>query len=409
MSKFQKKISTLIFFYVFFFLLMSIGLGNLLINYSPLNPINTLFYIMCFLFFGVGAFLGEKIHGLSIKKISIRLVSIINICTISSLAGTVVCWLYNIKHWGSLSYILSHAMLIREKMIGGNAEFIPAIWSYLASLSYLSFIASLFLFHRSMTEKKVTLKVKLFYVFINLVFVILLDMLYFGRIGAVFSLLTLVAFVITFQPTKRILNKKNFILLCIVLILVNVPRIIRGGGDLFLASLQDKIESINVPVNVFTAGPVINYIYYFSSPYSFNQWMENGYAHVGFTYGARTLTPFYNIVQKISGDERVNIIDADAYIPFRHNVFSVVKDYYCDFGLLGVFLIPLIIGGVCGNSISAYYISEKRGRIDYSYGLLGIFLLAYILYSPLYNILSFGKFFIPLIFILLSTVIFRVK
>ena len=405
----QKNVSGIIFTYVVVFLITSVGFGNLIIDYSPLDPINLTFYILCFVLFAVGAFLGERLRYIFVRKIPISLSAIIRLCTWLSLIGVVVCWYYNIKYWGSISYIISHAMLIREKMIGGNADFIPTSWSYLASLSYLGFIASLFLFNKAYVNQKLRLRTKVYYVAINFILVVLLDMVYFGRIGAVFSLLTLIAYLISFYPISKLLNKKTILLFLMVLVLVNVPRMIRGGGDLFLASMDDKIKSVNVPVNVYTAGPIINYIYYFSSPYSFNEWMDKDFGKTGFTYGARTLTPFYNIMQKFYGESRITIIDEDAYIPFRHNIFSVVKDYYCDFGILGVIFIPLLIGGMCGRAMAAFYISQDINKTDFSYGLLGVFFLSYILYAPIYNILSFGKFFIPLIIILLLSYLFRVK
>ncbi|WP_137430141.1 oligosaccharide repeat unit polymerase, partial [Escherichia coli] len=125
-----------------------------------------------------------------------------------------------------------------------------------------------------------------------------------------------------------------------------------------------------VPVNIYTAGPIINYIYYFSSPYSFNQWMEKDFNTTEFTYGSRTFTPFYNILSKLYGNERVVIIDENAYIPFRHNIFSVVKDYYSDFGFWGVILIPFTIGLICGKSIKSFYLTARLSKIDYSYGIL---------------------------------------
>ncbi|WP_338232019.1 oligosaccharide repeat unit polymerase, partial [Escherichia coli] len=185
------------------------------------------------------------------------------------------------------------------------------------------------------------------------------------------SFLTIFAYIVTFFPLSKIFNKKTFLLFIVVIALVNAPRIIRGGGDLFLASVDDKIKSINVPVNIYTAGPIINYIYYFSSPYSFNQWMEKDFNTTEFTYGSRTFTPFYNILSKLYGNERVVIIDENAYIPFRHNIFSVVKDYYSDFGFWGVILIPFTIGLICGKSIKSFYLTARLSKIDYSYGILG--------------------------------------
>ncbi|WP_368206905.1 O-antigen polymerase [Aeromonas sp. R6-1] len=406
-SKNKKKASTLILIYVAAFFFTSLVLGRVFINYTDVSFINITLYICCFLMFAIGAYIGEKTNCMVGGKINISLLSIIKLYTWIAFLGTIICWYYNIKHWGTLSYIISNAMVVRENSIGGGANFIPSIWSYLASLSYLSFLASLLLFNEA--EKKISTSKKLIYVIINFVLIILLDMIYFGRVGAVFSLLTIVAYVAIFKPWSVVFNKKALFILIFMAALVNVPRMIRGGEDLFLASMDDKVNSLNVPVNVYTAGPIINYIYFFSSPYAFNEWMDNEYNNVQFSYGARTLTPFYNIVQKIYGDDSVNIIDENAYIPFRHNIFSVAKDYYCDFGILGIFIIPLIIGFWCGRSLKSFYLTREFYKVDYSYAMMGIFWLSYILYAPIYNILSFGKFFIPLILMFLLNVFFRVK
>lgn len=402
-----KRISGVIFIYITMFMFLSLGLGNFLINYISVDFVNIILFMSCFLMFAFGALVGERVNFFIVNKIPIRLITIIKISIWSSFIGTVACWYYNIKYWGSISYILSHAMLIRDSMIGGNADFIPTIWSYLASFSYLALICSLFLFDKN--NNGVKKKKKIIYCTCSFILVILLDMIYFGRIGAVFSFLTIFAYIVTFFPLSKIFNKKTFLLFIVVIALVNAPRIIRGGGDLFLASVDDKIKSINVPVNIYTAGPIINYIYYFSSPYSFNQWMEKDFNTTEFTYGSRTFTPFYNILSKLYGNERVVIIDENAYIPFRHNIFSVVKDYYSDFGFWGVILIPFTIGLICGKSIKSFYLTARLSKIDCSYGILGVFFLSYILYSPLYNILSFGKFFIPLVMILFLSILFRVK
>lgn len=393
----KRKLSLVMFSYFVLYFFTSMVFGRILIEYNSTSLISVVCFFTCLILFIVGSYIGEKSIFFIKPMTSVKLYSFVKFITWVSFMFMLISWWFNIRHWGGVSYIINNAMVIRNTVIGGNSDFIPAYLGYISSLSYLGFSAGLFLFHRAIREKRKRLKIFL-YLFLNIASIFLQDLLSFGRIGLVFTFFSIISYMFLFLPMRKIFNKKNAVIIFCFLILVNAPRIVRGGGDMFMASLDDKVSSINVTLTPYNAGFVINFIYYFSSPYAFDYW-SNSYDSNIKTYGERTFTPLFNIVSKFTTNgERPKLIDENAYIPFRHNIFSVAKDYYMDYGAIGLVLIPFIFGLMGGrqNKLAFKGISEKN--INYTNLILVVFSLSYFLYAPLYNVFSFGKFLIPWIF-----------
>lgn len=393
----KRNLSLAMLSYLVIYFFTSMVLGRVLIEYNSVSLISIVCFFSCLLLFVIGSYLGEKTSFFIKPLISVSLLTFVKVISWFSFLFMLASWWFNYRHWGSFEYIITHAMTIRNSVIGGNGDFIPSYLGYLSSLSYVSFSAGLFLFHRAVCEKSKRGKM-FFYLVVNIVSILLQDLLSFGRIGMVFTFFSIISYMFLFLPMRKIINKKNLIIVMVALVLVNAPRIVRGGGDMFMASLDDKVSSISVPLNQYNAGFVINYIYYFSSPYAFDYWLNSKHDDAK-NYGERTFTPVFNIISKfVVNGERPQLIDDDAYIPFRHNIFSVAKDYYMDFGVAGVVILPLFFGFVFGRQSKLTTRGIINRDVNYINAMLVVFSLAYFIYAPLYNVFSFGKFLIPWLF-----------
>ena len=404
----QRKLSVAMLTYLIIYLLASLVLGQLLIDYTPVSFFSILCFFSCLLLFVVGCWLGEKTQFAIRPVLTVNLASFMKVITWLSFVFMLISWWYNLRYWGGIGYIVSHAMQIRNSVIGGNSDFIPGWLGYISSLSYLAFLAGMFLFVNGIKRKKNRV-VFFCYLLVNIISILLQDLLSFGRIGLVFTFFSIIAFMLIFLPLRKIINTRNFIVLLMALVLVNAPRIIRGGGDMFMASLSEKASSINIPLNPYNAGLVINFIYYFSSPYAFDYWLKNTDGSER-SYGERTFTPVFNVMSKVfASDKRPQLIDDNAWVPFRHNIFSVAKDYYMDFGTVGLIIIPFALGFSGGRQSMLSRRGIVQGKVNYINLMLSVFMLACFIYAPLYNVFSFGKFLIPWIFMYFCSFLIQLR
>ena len=146
--------------------------------------------------------------------------------------------------------------------------------------------------------------------------------------------------------------------------------------------------------------PIITiYAYYFSGIFALDYLLEQ---NIEYSYGTRNLSALYNLLNRIFEfqDGRNSIIADVAYVPFDTNIYTIVGELYLDWGVLGVFLGALIYGVVIGS------IFRYKGVFALS---LKIVLIAWILETPIYNIFSFGGYFMMFVILIIFTLLFDAK
>jgi len=370
------------FFYIGYFLLSV--LGNLLISFRPI----TFFTFEMLILYGVSLILGIymsnidifKKHFISFNyKISIKKLIIgISVFTTMSILFS---WVYLINYYGNLEYMFLNAYTIRSNSIGQAEGLIPVYLTYMNGLIFALFSIVLSYIGHSGNYKYKLLCVYLF------LLILLSDLISFGRIGMLYAIFSIIGYYLVFK--KKLFSMQN-IMLCITLFLVlSLPRLIRGSFDNFDASIAVYLPYLKYKINAFFNPFIVNYIYYFSAPYALDYYLVN--VDIPPTYGMRNFAPIYNFIYRIfDSNMHIGLIDSSAYIPFEYNIYTIVKDLYEDFDVVGVAVIPIFFGVYLGNLF-------KHSGIKFD--ALKIYMLGWIFYTPIYNVFSFGAFLISFFFL----------
>lgn len=378
----------IVLFYVVYLLIAF--LGYTFIDYIHVN-LSTLFvYFIYVLFLYFGAFIGIR---LKIKPLFPRRSMKINDSFVRKFlimfgVVTILIWLKFISEYGSIEAIIANAYNIRENTIGESESIIPLWLTYLSSIEYAFFAILLILFHK--TKKYLGAIIYMF------IIIILSDLQTFGRIGILFSIFSVIGWVI--YTRKKVLTIKNFIFTFLLYNLLMLPRLIRGGFDNFSGTIDNYAAYFTIKISPYFYGFISIYIYYFSSIFSFNQLFSTDIEHL---YGFKNFAPLINIIGRLFpflSIKRVQLIEPMANIPFEYNIYSILGDIYIDFGFLGFFFLPLIFGFIIGCifRINGFFIDALK-----------ILMFAWIFYSPIYNCFSFGSFFISFFFLVILSVFFK--
>jgi len=360
-------INKFIIYFIICYLIISF-LGNFFLDYLTLNFLALLIFISFYFYLYIGASFGLLMPKIKRYSIIFNLNLVIYFFLIIITVTTILSWKCLIRKFGSLGFILLNSSEIRANTIGKDDGTIPVILTYINSIVYSIFIMCLVLFKKNYQKKYILLTVYSFIlIFIN-------DLLYFGRVGLIFSMFCFLGYFFYYNIKFKI---KYIILIIILVIIISLPRLIRGNFDNFTATVSDITPHYKIDIPPYYNFAVSYYIYYFSPIYAFSETLINN--DLKPTYGSKTFTPVYNFINRfIIKNDRISLIDEYAYIPFRYNIYSIVKDLYTDFGYLGIFLFALIMGIFIGFSF--------KNRFH----TLNIFLFSWFFYTPIYNLISFG-------------------
>jgi oligosaccharide repeat unit polymerase len=379
------------FIVLFYTIYLLIALfGYTFIDYIQIN-ISTLFiYFIYVLFLYFGAFLGIRLNlNITLPKRSVKINDgFVRKFLIMFGIVTLLIWGKFINEYGSIEAIIANAYNIRENTIGESDGIIPLWLTYLSSIEYAFFAILLILFHK--TKKYLGAIIYMF------VLIILSDLQTFGRIGILFSIFSVIGWVI--YTRKKILTFKNLIFTFLLYNLLMLPRLIRGGFDNFSGTIDNYAAYFTIKISPYFYGFISIYIYYFSSIFSFNQLFNIEIDHL---YGFKNFAPLINIVSRLFpflSIHRVQLIEPMAQIPFEYNIYSILGDIYIDFGIAGFFFLPFFFGFIIGCifRVNGFFIDSLK-----------ILMFAWIFYSPIYNCFSFGSFFISFFFLVVLSVFFK--
>ena len=92
---------------------------------------------------------------------------------------------------------------------------------------------------------------------------------------------------------------------------------------------------------------------------------------------------------------RVTIIAKNAHVPFETNIYTIIGESYMDFGMLGIIVLSIFYG------INLGYLFKYKGFYAES---LKLALLAWLFYTPLYNVFSFGAYLLTFLFLVFLTI-----
>jgi oligosaccharide repeat unit polymerase len=371
------------FIIIFFIIYISFTLlGNFIIDYIPISFIALLIFASFYLYLYLGSSIGLKLLFIKRYHFIQNIDTIIYILLLIITISTFISWSILIKKYGSLAYIIFHAFDIRTEFIGKSETIIPVIYSYLNSLIFSIYIFCLVLFNKSRNKKYIILSIYSF------IIIILNDLLTFGRIGILFAIFCLLGYTFYYKIKIRI---KHLFLIILVISVLMLPRLIRGGFDNFKNTMSSISPHLKIELPSSMNFVVSNYVYYFSSLYAFSYYIT--YEDIQSTFGEKNFTPIYNIFSRfVENNDRISLIDEFALVPFKYNIYSITKDLLTDFGMIGLIFFSLVMGLIIGFSFKN------------SFHSLNIFFLGWLLFTPIYNLLSFGGFLFSLILIIVLTI-----
>ena len=388
----QKLLQIILFLVCFYFLFFTLSLcGYFLIDYRCLSIVTIMLFSLFVISLVLGSYVGSYIPVVKIKPIKSLDIDIILLSIlIISLVSTIIGFYYIISHYGTLGFVLSHGTAIREETIGDGLQLKPTIISYLSSLTTIGIPIALGAYCFSHKKKYI------WYVVMFFVVVVLGDLQTFGRIGILFAIFLIVSY--TILCVRNISYLRCVFCTIILVTILMLPKFIRAGNTLEgMGSRYEPYMIWNLP-NCFE--PIITiYAYYFSGIFALDYLLEQ---NIEYSYGTRNLSALYNLLNRIfeSQDGRNSIIADVAYVPFDTNIYTIVGELYLDWGVLGVFLGALIYGVVIGS------IFRYKGVFALS---LKIVLIAWILETPIYNIFSFGGYFMMFVILIIFTLLFDAK
>ncbi len=363
------------------FIIISL-LGNLIINYNSLciyTVICVLFYISTFV---IGTVCGGALQIVKFGRLQISPEKLTRNLLYLSIIAVLLGWLFLIRYYGDLSSIFLHAFDIRTETIGDGLQLIPIYITYPGSLVYSAFAITIALYHYSRDRK-------LLYRAILLgVVIVLTDLQAFGRIGILFGIFMIGAYCILY--IKKIHFRKFFFPASFLLIILMLPRWIRGGSS--LEGIGDRYSKYTTFVMPEILAPFLSiYAYYFSGLYALNELLIKDVAE--YAYGQRNFASIINFISRIISDgnphSRIVIIGDLVYVPFDTNIFTIVGEIYMDFGLIGLLTVPFLFGIITGILFKYKGIYADAVKI---------ILLAWLFYTPIYNAFSFGGFLISFLF-----------
>lgn len=355
--------------------------GSLVFIYPSVSIITYFVFIIFSSSLVFGTFIGEHCGGkrsfprvdLQYQFILPKLKIMTVICTIT----VILSWVFIINKYGNIIHIFSIANAIRYDNIGTSETLIPRYLTYIDSFVYASFGLSVSIF--TYFRKHIIL------VCINFLLIVLVDLFYWGRIGIIFAVFMILSSLVV---TKfKHLKLFNMLILSITIVCVVIlPHYIRSAASLDQDEKTIQTTYIKSPVTPATKKIYDLYFTYFSGFYSLDYYLANYTSSTAF--GRRTLTPLFRIYDKLTGEpEYFNTIDEDASnLTINYNVYTVIKDFISDFGIVaGVTIVPVIVGMFIGLIF----------RYSLIYGFaLKIYVLAWVFYTPIFNAFSFGGFLI---------------
>jgi hypothetical protein len=374
--------------------------GRILIRYPGISVTTLLTALLYLSSICIGAYVGGKLKPARIMTVRARsldrVMKYLGLATLLPVAYT--GWSF-LRYYGSLEYILSFANAVRYQQIGQETGIVPFYTGYASSLIYGLFALCL---ARIGSEGGKWYKAAALYFFF---LIFLSDVWTFGRIGTLYAIFCITGFFTVFR-IKRLITAKNILLLAVMFLVLSTPRLIRTAeGDFGInvgGWLADYSEPyLKYPVPRITKQALDAYINYISGIYALDDYI---YANPGgeHTLGFRTLTPVFRVYNRLVGIGYVSTIDRGAGNPmvglYGFNVYTFIRDLYGDFGILGVAIVPCLIGLFFGALFNC------RGV---GYDALKIYSMGWLLYTPIYNAFSFGGFLISFVFLLALNRAFR--
>ncbi len=295
-------------------------------------------------------------------------------------------WFMLIQFYGSIDVIMTNAFGIRSELIGqAEIQICPKPLTYASSLVYWFFAMLLAMRLRNRSRELLVM------LCLTAADIFLLDLTVFGRVGVVYS--TFMIFGYIFLESRRehgrVRKKKwklYFAVIFLMGIVIMVPRAIRQAPDVVFGEgiYRNGDFRYEIPA-VFAQAEAITHTM-FASVFALGTKFDKD---MNYTYGAYTFTPFARAYKRYYGESDamyISRIEEDApNLQREHNTYTIIWDFYSDFGVSGIVFMSFAFGAYIG------YIFRRAGVMCdaekmYMVGWLG--------FALFFSAFSFGSFVI---------------
>lgn len=376
-----------IWFYIGFFIISL--LGNLIFKFNDLAFQTIFLYFIYALFFVFGICLGRSIKPFKLLHLNIDSKKLIKYLLPLAAIAILFGWYYMIKYYGNLAYIIGNSYAIRSETIGDGIQIIPTHISYMSSFANAGLVITIARYYHF--KEKRDLYCAIAFAFL----IVLVDLQSFGRVGILFIIFVLVGCIRLFRIKIKL--RKLIIYGSILLVVLMLPRWIRGGNSLegvadnYTPYLRYHLPSFIDPF-------VSLYSYYFSGIYALNELINNQINDMELWWGARNFSSLINLFHRFfessSDFHRITIIAKPVNVPYSINIYTILGEAYMDFGVLGLFLLPLFFGACIG-----FFFKFKGVYAD----ALKLVFVGWLFFNPIYNLFSFGGFMLAYMFLAFLT------
>lgn len=376
-----------VWFYIGFFIISI--LGYVIFKFNDISFYTVFLYFLYALFFILGICIGRNFNPVKLFRFKINSKKLINVLLPMSAIAVVFGWIYMIKYYGSLAYIMVHSYDVRSETIGDGIQIIPTIVSYMSSFADAGIVLSIARYYHFRERRDL---------YCSLAFamlILLMDLQSFGRVGMLYIIFILVGCIRLFRIKIKLrkLVFYGFFLLTILML----PRWIRGGNS--LEGVADTYTSyLKYDLPSFCDPFVSLYSYYFSGLYAFNELVNNQIEQLQLFMGSRNFSSLINLFHRIfdsgSDFQRITIIAKPVNVPYSINIYTILGESYMDFGVFGLIILPLFFGVCIG-----YFFKFKGVYAD----ALKLVFVAWLFFNPIYNLFSFGGFMLAYMFLAFLT------
>lgn len=232
-----------------------------------------------------------------------------------ALLATILSVIYTIKQMGSAS--IMEIMNFRDELSEDDGKKMGAIGTIQLLLSVFVIIYTVAVKHAEIKLGKVKLTL--------LLFAFLYLTLLLGSKGMFIAFFSALGYILLYQKMVKKRTMLFFVLSLLAILFLLL--FLRGGGN-EAAIEKDKFAELLLTYSV-TALPAL---------YLMKE-------HPPLVFGYYSFRVFYIWINKLGFDFSISPVLNDFTLsPIPGNVYTYLKPYYFDFGMIGIFLMPLIIG-----------------------------------------------------------------
>ncbi len=299
-------------------------------------------------------------------------------------------WLVLINMFGSITNVLLNAGIVYRLNVNKEIkEFIPILPYFVYVAVFLSAIYTAYKGRFS------------FLTFLPFIGIIVKELTYFGRGEMLFSLME---FFFAFYLFRYLLNKdsknrykfsKTNALIATTLLLAlfitgsSVVRVSRGAFEKFKGASKE----LNQLKDNLIISPSV-YLYLSSDIGVFSKYLEHDGEDTKF--GQNTFRIVYDLLSKFKIVDEPSYFQKGYYIPMWTNTGTYIRELHADFGVVGVFLVPYLMG--LAMTLLWYKFYERKSLIVFA---ILVYLFLIVGHSFIMMVTRLNPWLMSLIFIIL--------